>query len=268
MPRTDAPGKRTAVVELADVSVRYGSVKAPVTALSGVDVRVHAGEFVVLVGPSGCGKSSLLRVVAGFERPTTGHARVRGTLPRPGPGTGMVFQQPRLFPWRTVGGNLAFALARLGVPRSDRPGRIAGLLGRVGLPGMADRRTWELSGGQQQRVALARALAAEPELLLMDEPFAALDALTRERLQEEVRALAGRLGTTVLFVTHSAEEAVLLGSRVLVMAAGPGRVVAELPVDLARGPGADVSALRASPEFARLRGRLTEVMRGGAVPGP
>ncbi|MFD6917773.1 ABC transporter ATP-binding protein [Streptomyces virginiae] len=263
MPRTDVPpDQQVAVVDLTDVAVRYGTAKQPVTALEGVDLRIHAGEFVVLVGPSGCGKTSLLRVVAGFERPASGRARVRGALPRPGAGAGVVFQQPRLFPWRTVGGNLGFALARIGVPRAERPRRIVELLERVGLPGMAGRRTWELSGGQQQRVALARALAAEPELLLMDEPFAALDALTRERLQEEVRVLAGRLGMTVLFVTHSAEEAVLLGSRVLVMAAGPGRVVAELPVSLARESDTDVSALRSSPEFARLRGRLTEIMRG------
>lgn len=261
MPRTDAPARDVAVVDLSGVAVRYGSARQPVTALEGVDLRITAGEFVVLVGPSGCGKTSLLRVVAGFERPSSGTALVRGAAPRPGGGAGVVFQQPRLFPWRTVGGNIGFALARQGVPRAARGGRIAELLERVGLPGTAGRRTWELSGGQQQRVALARALAAEPELLLMDEPFAALDALTRERLQEEVRTLAGRLGTTVLFVTHSAEEAVLLGSRVLVMAAGPGRVVAELPVGLDRDPDTDVSALRASAEFARLRGRLAEAVR-------
>ncbi|WP_435885550.1 ABC transporter ATP-binding protein [Streptomyces subrutilus] len=268
MPRTEAPDEDAALVDLAGVAVRYGSARQrQVTALDGVDLRIRAGEFVVLVGPSGCGKTSLLRVVAGFERPSSGTALVRGGAPRPGAGAGVVFQQPRLFPWRTVGGNLGFALARHGVPRTERAGRIAELLERVGLAGTAGRRTWELSGGQQQRVALARALAGEPELLLMDEPFAALDALTRERLQEEVRALAGRLGTTVLFVTHSAEEAVLLGSRVVVMAAGPGRVVAELPVDLDRGPGTDVPALRGSAEFARLRGRLTELVRlpGAAV---
>ncbi|MER7763648.1 ABC transporter ATP-binding protein [Streptomyces sp. NPDC097619] len=248
-------------MELVGVSVRYGAAGRAFTALEEVDLRIAPGEFVVLVGPSGCGKTSLLRVVAGFERPAAGQVLVRGAAPRPGADAGVVFQQPRLFPWRTVGGNLAFALARAGVPRSARPARIAELLDRVGLPGTAGRRTWELSGGQQQRVALARALAAEPALLLMDEPFAALDALTRERLQEEVRELAGRLGTTVLFVTHSAEEAVLLGSRVLVMAAGPGRVVAELPVDLDRGPGTDVSAVRGSAGFAELHARLTALMR-------
>ncbi|MGW1770456.1 ABC transporter ATP-binding protein [Streptomyces sp. NPDC002104] len=269
MPRTEpAPGTAGAgavdgglAVDLSGVSVRYGPAKQPVTVLDAVDLRVRAGEFVVLVGPSGCGKTTLLRVVAGFARPASGTALVRGSAPRPGRGAGVVFQQPRLFPWRTVGGNLGFALARHGVPRSQRPVRIAELLDRVGLPGMAGRRTWELSGGQQQRVALARALAAEPELLLMDEPFAALDALTRERLQEEVRSLAGRLGTTVLFVTHSVEEAVLLGSRVLVMAAGPGRVVEDLAVPLPRDPATDVAGLRASPEFARLRGRLARALR-------
>ncbi|WP_442815234.1 ABC transporter ATP-binding protein [Streptomyces sp. NBC_01298] len=250
-------------VDLSGVSVRYGPAKQPVTVLDAVDLRVRAGEFVVLVGPSGCGKTTLLRVIAGFAQPASGTALVRGAAPRPGRGAGVVFQQPRLFPWRTVGGNLGFALARHGVPRSQRPDRVAELLDRVGLPGMAGRRTWELSGGQQQRVALARALAAEPELLLMDEPFAALDALTRERLQEEVRSLAGRLGTTVLFVTHSVEEAVLLGSRVLVMAAGPGRVVEDLPVPLPRDPATDVAGLRASPEFARLRGRLARALRPG-----
>ncbi|MFI5765855.1 ABC transporter ATP-binding protein [Streptomyces sp. NPDC051563] len=265
MPRTDPASGGTAAgtaaeeqlaVDLAGVSVRYGPAKQPVTVLDAVDLRVRAGEFVVLVGPSGCGKTTLLRVIAGFVRPASGTALVRGGAPRPGRGAGVVFQQPRLFPWRTVGGNLGFALARHGVPRAQRPGRIAELLERVGLPGMGGRRTWELSGGQQQRVALARALAAEPELLLMDEPFAALDALTRERLQEEVRSLAGRLGTTVLFVTHSVEEAVLLGSRVLVMAAGPGRVVTDLAVPLPRDPDTDVAGLRSSAEFARLRGLL------------
>ncbi|MFI0978881.1 ABC transporter ATP-binding protein [Streptomyces sp. NPDC021093] len=254
---------------MKDVTVRYGRhARALTTAVEGVSLTLADGEFTVLVGPSGCGKTTLLRVVAGFERASEGTALVRDSTPAPGGGTGIVFQQPRLFPWRTVGGNLAFALARHGVPREQRPSRIAELLERVGLAGMGRRRTWELSGGQQQRVAIARALAGEPRLLLMDEPFAALDALTRERLQEEVRTLAASSGTTVLFVTHSAEEAVLLGTRVLVMAApagAPGRIVAELPVDLPRDPGTDPAALRATPEFARLRGGLTATMREAAT---
>ncbi|MFJ6698553.1 ABC transporter ATP-binding protein [Streptomyces sp. NPDC091272] len=259
-------------VELRNVTVRYGrNARALTTAVEDVSLTLADGEFTVLVGPSGCGKTTLLRVLAGFERASEGTALVRGAAPAPGGGTGIVFQQPRLFPWRTVGGNLAFALARKGVPRDERADRGAELLERVGLPGMAARRTWELSGGQQQRVAIARALAGEQRLLLMDEPFAALDALTRERLQEEVRTLAESSGTTVLFVTHSAEEAVLLGKRVLVMAApagAPGRVVTELAVDLPRGPGTDPAALRATPEFARLRGKLTTLMREAATLTP
>ncbi|MFF0743540.1 ABC transporter ATP-binding protein [Streptomyces sp. NPDC004111] len=275
-PTTDAAP--TAAAVLTDVTVRYGRASrtltgrrgapATATAVADVSLTLDDGGFTVLVGPSGCGKTTLLRVVAGFEPVSEGSVSVRGAAPAPGGGTGIVFQQPRLFPWRTVGGNLAFALARHGVPRDQRPSRIAELLERVGLVGMAGRRTWELSGGQQQRVAIARALAGEPRLLLMDEPFAALDALTRERLQEEVRTLAADLGTTVLFVTHSAEEAVLLGTRVLVMAApggAPGRIVAELEVDLPRGPGTDPAALRATPEFARLRGELTDTMREAAT---
>ncbi|MFC9589431.1 ABC transporter ATP-binding protein [Streptomyces sp. NPDC056944] len=256
-----APGTSSAGVadiELADVGVRYGSAKAPVVAVDGVSLSVEPGEFVVLVGPSGCGKTTLLRLVAGFEGPATGTVEVRRKV-------GVVFQQPRLFPWRTVGGNLAFALARHGVARAGRAARVEELLSLVGLPGMAGRRTWELSGGQQQRVAIARALAAEPQILLMDEPFAALDALTRERLQEEVRTLAATTGTTVLFVTHSAEEAVLLGSRVLVMAAGPGRVVAEVPVPLPRDPATDVASLRGDPAFAALRADLAAATRDAAA---
>ncbi|GAA4962886.1 ABC transporter ATP-binding protein [Yinghuangia aomiensis] len=282
MPAAELPAPRTAaaaesdsapVVAVDRVTVRFGdgggrfrrARTAPVDALSDVSLTVREGEFAVLVGPSGCGKTTLLRVVAGFAQPTTGTARVHGAAPVPGRGVGVVFQQPRLFPWRTVGGNLAFALARHGVPHADRAARAEELLDRVRLPGMSHRRVWELSGGQQQRVAIARALAAEPRLLLLDEPFAALDALTRERLQEEVRTLAARTRTTVVFVTHSADEAVLLGSRVLVMAASPGRIAADLPIPLPRNADTDVPALRGTAEFARLRAELSAALRGPAA---
>ncbi|MEU6061176.1 ABC transporter ATP-binding protein [Streptomyces sp. NPDC047097] len=241
-------------VELRGVRVEYGSVAA----VDGVDLTVPAGEFTVLTGPSGCGKTTLLRTVAGFETATAGTVRVRRS-------TGVVFQQPRLFPWRTARGNVSYALARHGVPRAERAVRADALLARVGLAGLGDRRSWELSGGQQQRVAIARALATEPEILLMDEPFSALDALTRERLQEEVRELAAATRTTVLFVTHSAEEAVLLGHRVLVMAPAPGRVVAEVTV-----PFRDLATeqLRTAPEFTALRARVTELVRAAGDPAP
>ncbi|MFE6887718.1 ABC transporter ATP-binding protein [Streptomyces sp. NPDC057694] len=256
--RKTVPPAEQPDVELSGVSVRYGTAKAPVTAVADVSLAVGPGEFLVLVGPSGCGKTTLLRLVAGFERPAAGSVEVRRKV-------GVVFQQPRLFPWRTVGGNLSFALARHGVARAERAARAEELLSLVGLSGMAGRRTWELSGGQQQRVAIARALAAEPQILLMDEPFAALDALTRERLQEEVRTLAAVTGATVVFVTHSAEEAVLLGSRVVVMAAGPGRVIDEMPVPLPRGATTDVAALRGDARFAALRAQLAAVTREAAA---
>ncbi|WP_448316134.1 ABC transporter ATP-binding protein [Streptomyces sp. CO7] len=245
-------------IRLRDVTVRYGTPRSPVTAVADASLTVRPGEFVVLVGPSGCGKTTLLRLVAGLERPAAGTVEVRRA-------TGVVFQTPRLFPWRTVGGNLSFALARKGVARAERPARVAELLSLVGLAGVAGRRTWELSGGQQQRVAIARALATEPQVLLMDEPFAALDAFTRERLQEELRTLAASTGTTVLFVTHSAEEAVLLGSRVLVMAAGPGRIVDEMTVPLPRGTTTDAAALRGDPRFAALRAELAAVTRAATA---
>ncbi|SDM32019.1 taurine transport system ATP-binding protein [Streptomyces sp. cf386] len=178
---------RAGSVRLDQVTHRYGRGGEAFTAVGPVDLTVPAGKFLVLVGASGCGKSTLLRLIAGFERPTHGSVRVSGSEPRPGETAGVVFQTPRLFPWRTVRGNVDLALRYAGVPRAQWPKRRAELVGRVGLEGTEKRRTWEISGGQQQRVAIARALAAENPLLLLDEPFAALDALTRERLQEDVR---------------------------------------------------------------------------------
>ena len=159
---------------------------------------------------------------------------------------GVVFQQPRLFPWRTVGGNVDLALKYAKVPRERRAERRAQLLERVGLEGTADRKIWEISGGQQQRVAIARALAAETPLFLLDEPFAALDALTRERLQEDVRQVSAESGRTTVFVTHSADEAAFLGSRIVVLTRRPGQVALDLPVNLPRG-GVDADELRRSP---------------------
>src|SRR6478609_193144 len=170
-----------AAIRINGVSHRYGKGNNEVTALGPVDLSVDPGSFLVLVGASGCGKSTLLRLLAGFESPSEGQVQVSGTPPTPGVTAGVVFQQPRLFPWRTVGGNVDLALKYAKVPRERRAERRAQLLERVGLEGTADRKIWEISGGQQQRVAIARALAAETPLFLLDEPFAALDALTRER---------------------------------------------------------------------------------------
>ncbi|MEV5341939.1 ABC transporter ATP-binding protein [Streptomyces sp. NPDC052676] len=251
-------------VRLDDVVHRYGRGGETFTAVGPVDLTVPAGEFLVLVGASGCGKSTLLRLIAGFERPTQGSVRVSGAEPRPGRAAGVVFQTPRLFPWRTVGGNIDLALRYAGVDRARRPERRAELLARVGLDGAEKRRVWEISGGQQQRVAIARALAAENPLLLLDEPFAALDALTRERLQQDLRRMTDRTGRTAVFVTHSADEAVFLGSRIVVLTKGPGTVALDLPVPLPRGE-TDPEELRRSERFAELRAQVSHAVKAAAA---
>ncbi|WP_405676540.1 ABC transporter ATP-binding protein [Streptomyces sp. NBC_00868] len=226
-------------VRLEGLSVHYGA--APV--LERTDLELPAGSFTALLGPSGCGKSTVLNLVAGFVRPaegrvTVGSAPVRG----PGPERGVVFQHYALFPWRTARGNVEFALKRLGLPRPERRRRALAALAEVGLADGAEKYPAQLSGGMQQRVALARALAAEPEVLLMDEPFGALDALTRTRMQTLLRELWQRRGTTVLFVTHDIDEALALAERVVVLGGIPGRVLADHTVP-AGPPDLDLRSL-------------------------
>jgi taurine transport system ATP-binding protein len=256
-----------AVAELTEVEHVYGAGARAVTAVGPVSLRVDAGEFVVLIGASGCGKSTLLRLIAGFEHPSRGAVSVNGNAPVPGRGLGVVFQQPRLLPWRTVAGNVDLALRLGGVAKSERARRREGLLHRVGLDDTSDRRVWELSGGQQQRVALARALATDPALLLLDEPFAALDALTRERLQEDLRSVSSGTGRAAVLVTHSVDEAVFLGSRVVVLSARPGRIVLDRRIPLPR-TGVHPDELRGSPEYAALRAQLSAAVRTAATPTP
>ena len=261
--REGARRPTTPAIEVGGVTHRYAGSPASAPALGPVDLVVEPGEFVVVVGASGCGKSTLLRLVAGFETATQGSVLVHGEPPRPGR-AGLVFQQPRLFPWRSVGGNVDLALAAAGVDGEERAARREDLLAQVGLHGVSRRRTWQLSGGQQQRVAIARALAVPSDLLLLDEPFAALDALTRERLQEDLRASSASTGRTSVFVTHSVDEAVFLGTRIIVLTSAPGQVALDLLVPLPR-EGADAAEVRGLPEFAALRAHVSAHLRAAAA---
>ncbi|WP_315907826.1 ABC transporter ATP-binding protein [Halapricum hydrolyticum] len=222
-------------VTVEDVSMVYDGSNGPVEALREISFDVDPGEFVTIVGPSGCGKTTLFRIIAGLQTPTDGEVRLDGEpIDGPGPELGIVFQEYHLFPWRTVAGNVGFGLEQNGTPAPERRERVQDLLELVGLEGFADSYPKDLSGGMKQRVALARALAPDPDLLLMDEPFGAVDAQTKTMLQEELLDIWDATGKTVLFVTHDIEEAVKLGDRVVVMDREPGRVQEILDVDLGR----------------------------------
>jgi NitT/TauT family transport system ATP-binding protein len=228
--------------------------------LEDVSFEVAAGEFVALVGPSGCGKTTLLDLIGGLTQADRGEILIDGRqVEGPGLDRGIVFQQYALFPWKTALGNVTFGLEAKGVGKAERNERARRFLDLVGLGAFADRYPHQLSGGMKQRVAIARSLAYEPDVLLMDEPFAALDAQTREALQDELLCIWKRTGTTVVFITHSIDEAIYLGQRVLVMAATPGRITHTLPVHVPRGdPTGDV---RATPEFVRLRHEIWQLIR-------
>jgi len=224
-----APGRARGEEKLviAGVSKRFGQGPDAVQALEPVDLAVAAGDFVCIVGPSGCGKSTLLNIVAGFEQPTTGQVTLDGrAIHAPGPERGVVFQQGALFTWMTVLENVAFGPRALGKAPAEARAIASRYLDLVGLSGFAQRYPYELSGGMQQRVGIARALANEPQVLLMDEPFAALDHQTRELLQAEIKAIWRRTGKTILWITHSIDEALVLATHVVVMTARPGRIKA------------------------------------------
>jgi NitT/TauT family transport system ATP-binding protein len=234
-------------------------VPAVFTALSGINLQIRAGEFLVVVGPSGCGKSTLLDLTAGLSQPTAGRVLLDGKLvTRPALDRAVVFQQYALLPWRTALGNIEFSLEAAGIPRRQRTARAREFLALVGLTTFEDRYPHELSGGMKQRVAIARSLAHDPEILLMDEPFAALDAQTRETLQDELLAIWQRSAKTIVFVTHGIEEAIYLGQRVAVMTSRPGRIkqVMEIPVQAHSGNDDP----RSSPEFARLRHEIWSLL--------
>jgi NitT/TauT family transport system ATP-binding protein len=250
----------TGVRQVFDVRDKHGRASEFV-ALDGLDLAVRAGEFFVLVGPSGCGKSTVLDLISGLNQPRSGSIRVGGQeVTGPGLDRGFVFQQYTLLPWRTAQGNIEFALEAAGLPRTARRERALAHLDLVGLTEFADRYPHELSGGMKQRVAIARSLSYEPEVLLMDEPYGALDAQTRERLQQELLAIWRRTGTTIVFITHDIDEAVFLGGRVGVMSTRPGRIKTVVDIDLDRSdPKQDV---RSTEQFGRYRHQVWSLLRG------
>jgi NitT/TauT family transport system ATP-binding protein len=225
----------TPVVEAAGVGKVFGSGASAVQALDDIDLRIAGGEFVSLIGPSGCGKSTLLRLIGDLTAASSGEIRVNGKPARQARldrDYGMVFQAPVLMDWRTVARNIELPLEIMGFPKAERARRSTDLLRLVELEGFGDRHPWQLSGGMQQRVSIARALAFDPKLLLMDEPFGALDEMTRERMNLELMKIWSRTGTTIVFVTHSIPEAVFLSTRVAVMSPRPGRISRIVDIDL------------------------------------
>ena len=262
---TTRDGARRAGIALSGVTHRYPAGRGHaegLLALAGVELRVAAGEFVSLVGPSGCGKTTLLRIVAGLLEPSRGETRILGGTPdaaRAAQAIGLVTQEPGLLPWRTVEANVALTLELAG--RRVERAELAALLDRVGIRPFAGYHPHALSGGMRQRVALARALAHRPRLLLMDEPFGALDELSREELRLELLRLWERERVSVLFVTHSIREAVLLSDRVAAMSPRPGRVVAEIPIDL---PRPRREALEETVAFAEHVARIRAALRESA----
>ena len=233
---------RAAIIEVDGVSKTFDGRAGAVQALRDVALTVNAGEVISIIGPSGCGKSTLLRIVGDLVEPSTGTVRVNGKPPRAARldrDYGIVFQTPVLYEWRTVLENVALPLELAGRPRAERRDRAARLLRLVGLEAFGRHYPWQLSGGMQQRVSIARALALEPAILLMDEPFGALDEMTRERLNAELLAVCAETNATVLFVTHSLAEAVFLSTRVVVMSPRPGTVERVVTIDLPRPRRAD-----------------------------
>ena len=246
-------------VDVGHVSVELGEAGSRFEVLHDVSLQVEPGEFICLLGPSGCGKSTLLGALAGHLRPARGTLALDGQpIAGPDPQRGLVFQHHTLFPWKTVLDNTAYGLKMQGVPRAERERRARELLALVGLQGFEQRYPRELSGGMQQRVEIARVLINHPRVLLMDEPFGALDALTRAHMQELLLDLWARMRTTVLFVTHDIDEALFLADRVLILSPRPGRIVEELRVPFERPRSA---ALLTHPAFTALKRRCLQLLR-------
>jgi NitT/TauT family transport system ATP-binding protein len=258
---TDQAPASTPIVRVSGVDKQFKVGQATTTALTGIELEIGRGEFVSLIGPSGCGKSTLLRLIGDLTAPTAGFVQVNDKpahAARLGREYGMVFQAPVLFDWRTVEENVKLPLELLGIDRSGRDTRAREMLDLVELGDFAGHHPYQLSGGMQQRVAIARALALQPSILLMDEPFGALDEMTRERMNTEVLRIWRQTGTTIVFVTHSIPEAVFLSTRVAVMSARPGRITRVVEVDLPQPRNEDT---REDPRYFRLITEVREELR-------
>jgi NitT/TauT family transport system ATP-binding protein len=256
-------GEGVAVIEAKGLTLTFSTSDGPVHALSNVDLTIRRGDFVSFIGPSGCGKTTFLRIIADLERPTAGEISVNGVSPeqaRLARAYGYVFQAAGLFPWRTIAGNVALPLEIMGYDRAERAARVSKALAMVELAGFEGKFPWQLSGGMQQRASIARALAFDADLLLMDEPFGALDEIVRDKLNEQLLDLWARTGKTVCFVTHSIPEAVYLSTRIVVMSPRPGRVVDVIDSPLPRARPLD---LRETPEFLAVAHRVREGLRSG-----
>ena len=246
------------LLDIAAVWMQFETEEGPVRALEEITLSMEETDFLCVVGPSGCGKTTLLRIIAGFVPPTGGEVRIDGRpISAPDPQRGVVFQQPALYPWLSILENVEFGPKMRGIPAAQRRQIGEHYLSMVDLAEFRNRPPYELSGGMQQRVAIARALANDPRILLMDEPFGALDALTREHLQEELLRIWRETRKTVFFITHSVEEAIFLGTSVVVMSPRPGRIIATIPAPFSRNAlGRDSRAVKSSPEFVALRERV------------
>jgi NitT/TauT family transport system ATP-binding protein len=258
-----APTAGNPVIDISGLSLTFMTGDGPVEALSGINLEIARGEFVSLIGPSGCGKTTLLRVVADLEQPTAGTVKVNSVSPkeaREKRAYGYVFQAPALYPWRNIARNVALPLEVMGLPKAERRERVAANLDLVNLTGFERKFPWQLSGGMQQRASIARALAVEPDLLLMDEPFGALDEIVRDHLNAQLLELWAKTDKTVIFVTHSIPEAVFLSTRIVVMSPRPGRIHDVITSPLPAERDLDI---RETPEFLKIAHRVREGLRAG-----
>ncbi|MEM6324567.1 MAG: ABC transporter ATP-binding protein [Pseudomonadota bacterium] len=251
------------MISASDLALTFETKGGPIQALTGVTLDIAKGDFVSFIGPSGCGKTTFLRVIAGLEHPTGGHISVNGVSPdeaRRARAYGYVFQAAGLYPWRSIAGNVALPLEIMGYPKAERAARVKRVLELVDLAGFERQFPWQLSGGMQQRASIARALAFDADILLMDEPFGALDEIVRDHLNEQVLALWGRTGKTIAFVTHSIPEAVYLSTKIVVMSPRPGRITDVIESPLPRARPLDI---RDTPEFLEIAHRVREGLRAG-----